>query len=465
MNKKSDLKYNIVNICLAVFFCIVLFRYLYISIGILPYMDYWIDLSENIERVMVTPFVGIGDMFPQQHALHSAPGFMVINNIVMCISKVNNQYYVYGGFLFSVVNIIIITIWFNKYIEKQNYIINIILFSSSILSIINLNQWEIYGLFCNLSFMMRITIYLSMWLFLDSFLRKKEVNIKKCFVFCLLQFLVINWFSQAYYVGFFVAEFVVIAVVVVNDFVNEKDVDKRYILQVVVLFASGIGSCIYNIVTLQSGMASNGSISISLLEKIRDMFLGIILVLGGTVVPVTEQGDGCSYVYIIGTFIAIMAILAVVLFFETKMYEKTCFPVACMVYALVSAAVICYGRIYSYGLQSVTSSRYVVETTIGLLGMFLIFAYSISKVRLGLVVNKISICTIVTIIAVLMIRADIVEMKIGPGRKVYNENLVEMARDIDNVDDEELMLFQASPDQVRSGVKALKKYKLSIWAE
>ena len=56
-------------------------------------------------------------------------------------------------------------------------------------------------------------------------------------------------------------------------------------------------------------------------------------------------------------------------------------------------------------------------------------------------------------------------MKIGPYRKAYNQNMVDLALGIDNVSDEELQIFQAPPEDVRGGIEVMKKYHLCLWRD
>ena len=50
-------------------------------------------------------------------------------------------------------------------------------------------------------------------------------------------------------------------------------------------------------------------------------------------------------------------------------------------------------------------------------------------------------------------------------RKAYNDVMEELALNIDNVSDEQLEIFQSSPNNVREGIAAMKKYHLLLWRE
>ena len=109
------------------------------------------------------------------------------------------------------------------------------------------------------------------------------------------------------------------------------------------------------------------------------------------------------------------------------------------------------------------ASRYVVESSIGLVGMiWMTYALFGDAAK-----NWLMACKVVTapLLCILMMLCVIkVETGIAPYRKIYYENLADMMRNIDDYADEELGAFQAnSPDDVRYCIEFFKENGLSIF--
>ena len=113
-------------------------------------------------------------------------------------------------------------------------------------------------------------------------------------------------------------------------------------------------------------------------------------------------------------------------------------------------------------MESVVASRYVVETTIGMLGILQILLIVLSNIN-GLKKTEIVIGCFCVMTLATLIWADKEEIKVGRYRKSYNDSIVELALDVDNATDEELGIFQASADDVREGISAMKDYKLNVF--
>ena len=444
----------------AVFLIASLFllRYLFSSIGSVRLMDFWIDSGEFIEKAM-TQLPRLEMFITIPHTLHWNPFGRLAEYFFVRLFGCDNRAFVYAGMLFSFLSIVYVMRIYKEHFSVKNLYFNSLGLIIFVMPIINLNQWEIFTLYCNFSFMFRIFIYYIIFGLLDKILHKNEQ--KKCLCasiyFGIINVIVILFMSQAYFLGLIAAEMVLI---IIDRLINRNSKKVQVYFTVLISALSGFG--IYYITLQRSALTI--SENVVSLGRAADYIQGILVMLGSTIVPQTIALDNISICYEIGIVIMILALIAVWLFFHMKVYEKTYFPLACLVYAFSSIIVIMIGRIDLFGLNSLTSSRYVVETTVGLLGIIQIYWYCFCKALLP-IKKRLPLALILLGMAVMMCWTNKAEMKAGPYRKAYNDVMEELALNIDNVSDEQLEIFQSAPNNVREGIAAMKKYHLLLWRE
>jgi len=435
----------------------VIFKYLNISIGQLPLMDYWLNRDVRIERTL-NDFKWEYIIYAP-HGIHWNPLSVLADYVFINIFKCDNRAYVYAGFIMTCLTMLLVIKTYKRNYSTDNGIWNFVGLFTFLLTIINLNQWEILTIFCNFAFMTRIFIYLLLFDYLDTKIRNGNIKWSHVAIISISSIFVINFISQAYYPGFVVAMICVMMVEII--FVTREKIKEYGVISLSLILGTVI--CILCTVRESVTIASDGGVG--LMDTIKTYVKGIILMLGSTIIHVTDQGYEMKRCYVAGTIILILSIIAVVLFFVKKIYCKTSFPLACMIYAFVSIVVIIMGRVNVYGLGSVTSSRYVVETTIGLLGLVQIYWLLLSEYIENNKYNVLLPIIVITSIAISIIHNNYVEYQIGPARKQYNNTMVNLALDIDNVSDEQLAIFQAPAQEVRDGIATMKKYKLGLWRD
>ena len=118
--------------------------------------------------------------------------------------------------------------------------------------------------------------------------------------------------------------------------------------------------------------------------------------------------------------------------------------------------------------MSVTSSRYVTETILALIGIIYIvldYIFILRKQGRAFSTGVVFSYAVILLLLVGIILSDITEWRIGPGRKAYNEAAVKMALDIDNQSDDDLGIFQAYPGSVRQGISAMQTNKICVFSQ
>ncbi len=435
-----------------------LYNYLYISISKLPLMDYWKGSAEYLESVM-TEGISLDKIFPIPHVLHWNPFYAFVDYFFVRIFKCDNRAYVYTGMLICFFILFFVIKYYFRFLKVDIIVCDVLGLFVCILPVINLNQWEILTLSCIFPFMCRIFVYLVLFYCIDIYLKDSlaSVNVTKTIIIGFTGIAVILLISQAYFPGYVMA----ILSMLFFDFIINSN--KRFWKRYLFLILCNLSGVIIYFLTLvkQDSLTNASNNNVSIVEK---YVKGILLMLGATILPITKQSSDLLNCYCIGAFIFIVTILALFFYFKYKLYKKTYFPVACLIYSFVNIIVIIYGRTDLFGLQTLTSSRYVVETTIGLLGLVQIL-WMVLVHSNGKMLSKIFASSFLALLLIGFVWCDKVEIGIGPYRKIYDENMIKLALDIDNASDEELSIFQAPADDVRNGISVMKKYHLSLWAD
>ena len=462
---KKDSKYNVLFflliLCLGYFVC----NYLYISIYDFPLMDFWNGGAEKIEKVMNNQ-VGIGYFFPIPHVLHANSLFAVYDWVMTKYFACNVVISMYLGGIF--LTLCAVVVW-REYLGviKKVTCREFLLMVLCVLPIFNLNQWEIMTLSCSVAFFFRIFIYMLYFCVLSQTIRHRSWDEGKAIGLAISGILIICLMSQAYFPAFVVT----IIVTLLFDYIVSRERTKEQLRCYLIVAGGNVVGTIMFLATLQtSGAGEPFAVTAS---WILDFFKGIILMLGAIVVPVASHAEGLQKVYLWGSVILVLALLCVLLYFRYKMYYVSYFPIQCMMYAFGSILTITYGRLTAFGLRSLASSRYVVETVMGLVGVGLILAYSVKQIkavsgRWGAFYKNIFVRSFVAFLGVnitVLFWTNKVEMVTGPYRKIYKMNMVALAENADQATDEELGIFQAPAQDVRECITVMKKYKMSVWSD
>lgn len=446
---------NIGYIAVFLLASLFLFHYLYLSIGKLPLMDFW-RYGSNLEHVICEKMdlkyiVGI------PHALQWNPFHQLADYAFVRLFKCDNRAYVYSGMFVSFLIILFVLRIYKEKLATNKKMVDFVGMILCVLPIINLNQWEIFTLFCNFSFMFRIFLYLLLFYMTERYISGSSKGIQIPLILGICEMLLICFASQAYFPGFVAAICFMLAI----DILLNKRRD-RILLYLVIVVCNVLGTLFY-FLTLESAEVTASAGSTEILNFIK----GLVIMLGATVIPVSKSAESLSQYYILGGGILTITCIVVFLYFKHQLWKKNLFSIACLVYAFVSIMVITYGRADLFGIASLASSRYVVETTIGLLGLVQILwtLFYDRAIKNRNFISGGAFLIALCYIFVLLCYANISELKIGPYRKEYNNAMIELAYNIDNVSDEELDIFQAPAQDVRQTINIMKKYHLSLWTD
>lgn len=445
--RKNNMYFGMYSIALIILI-IGLYSYIHRSIGHMPLMDYWLNGAERLRHILYDP-IDLKMFISFPHAIHWNPFYELYDYIFVRVFRADNCSYIYAGMIIVGITTILVMKFYNRYFKCGKLGFDFVGIIVVILPLYNLNQWEIITLSCYVAFALRVFVYLLLWIWADNIIKNKVGNIQ-LISFVIISFMSIMYVSQAYYPGFVCA----ICGNVIFRIVLEKNINKTYI---VLLTSQILSAIICYLTTVHVQIGANGSYITG--NVILDYLEGILLMLAATVIPVTMQGS-IGTCFVVGMIIFVLAIVSVVLFFKNKIYKETYLPLMLLIYAFSSIIIIVLGRMYTYGFQSLGSSRYVVETTLGLMGMIEIYWYSICHSRM---IQKIECSFIVLVIVAGIIFANKTEWGIGPARAMYNLRMQEVAENIDSYSDDELAIFQSNSQDVRETIQFMKENHLCIW--
>lgn len=434
-----------------------MFYYLNSAVGRLPVMDYWKEGGRNLDKIMTNKW-GVSDIFPIPHALHWNPLYNLADPIFVKLFKCDNLAYVYAGALCWCLTVALVIYLYQRYWKTNYVVVNVIGCIACVFPLVNLNQWEIFTLYCNFIFMVRVFVYLLSFYLLDRYFHKVKADISnKDIVFIGVSGIIcILCISQAYFPGYVIAVIVMLGV----DYIQHRKNIKKYIA-ICALYGSGV---LLYLVTLSRSTSMGGDMHRGIIQLVGHYLKGMLIMLGATFVSATQQGEHFQECYIIGGVVLVLTVVACILYFKKKLYCITYIPMMCIIYEYISIFVIVLGRADSFGMQSLGASRYVVETTVGLLGLAQIYWMVLIQAH-TMIINRIVSVIILGTMIYGIYTANLEELAIAPYRKEYNQAMVNMALDIDNVSDEDLAIFQAPAEQVRDCVKVMKKYHLSLWQD
>ena len=165
---------------------------------------------------------------------------------------------------------------------------------------------------------------------------------------------------------------------------------------------------------------------------------------------------------IIGLIIVILYVLALALFFRSRMYERTYLPLFLIVQTFFYLGFMTIGR-FELGKDSGMASRYACVSIYGIAAMVWIFIFILAHPKKLKALLKSTIITGFIIVFSGLLLTSMVVWRIQPQRKAYFEQLPNIALRVDTATPEELSKFFESPERVRDSLRLLREYKLNAY--
>lgn len=448
-------------VLLAMFICYG--TYIELAKCTVPYSDYFQWTAAYGEKIVDSSLTW-KDFFKSDSGVHIQPLAMFVTSQVLKLTNFDYSVLVTSGMVLRcVIALVLAMSFFLAFTRgKDNSPLRALVFAVLVAFVfLNFNQWEITTAPFSLCFSLRILIYFATFYIGDRWIqgvknRKQWVNVIYGAVLGLGLSCVTVLVSAGYFVAHITAIGIVFVFVVIE---NAKDI-KRYLLPLSVCGVTTLAGCILYLAMLYGARKT----SISLTFRELELLLGIFLFWGRAVLPfdVSDAEFGSVPNAIMGTIVVLSMIFLVICYL--KKGRRSRFPLYCLVYANIAAITIMMGRSNNFTYMTIMSSRYTIESTIGLVGVAWMLADCLVSKR-GKQLRSISLVIAILLIAGLLYSAYAEGRKAPAIRHFYDDLEVELI-DYDNCPDETLIQISAnSPDVVRQSLAFLEEEHLSIFAK
>lgn len=456
--------------CIAaglLFLWISFYNYNLVAGSTVPIMDFW----EWIYKFGIDSWEG-NLSFSQLYSdsgVHSQPLILYLYCKVFCTFGFNMRVCIYSGtIILMLLSAAVISFFLYQSKNSGHWILRGLIVFLIAGAILNYNSWELltepfvmgtaircvsyYGLF-------GLTGRLLSRYYEIPALRRRTylVILVSSYIFVALMI------SGAYFVALLGA-FIVGCVIFIYMDDNYRKKESWIIVFLSLAVTLIIGVIYLSHAGAEAGTSPNALQNISINGK---WFLGVLTMLGASLLHQNLYDSyGSILYYVVGGFLLVAVIVAVVFFFKKKIFKKGFFPLLCLVYAGLNVAVIAAGRVNRFSVAYLSSSRYAVETSFGLIGLL----WLLYEILTSFQHSQNCWCRLaIGLIAIGMLTGLFTGMRIetgiAPYRQIYNQRLETMMIDLDAYTDEELAPFQSQSLYVRESVDFLRKNQLSVFED
>ena len=332
-----------------------------------------------------------------------------------------------------------------------------------IMVLFNYVQWEIKTIEFSAPFsVITFFIVLNMWL-ADRILNNLEMENEKVLWFAVLLGVCICFIYSAFFPAVVGAICICRAIQFFSDYKKDK---FRYIGKYLITGSGIAGAAFIYLRGITGVVSSDANLTVFGQNIVNGEFArGLAIYLGSSILHTSfAEKLGFPIIIVTGSVVGILYILAICYCMKYRARMKSFFPLMLMLYTLLSALLLLYGRGNVFGPEYLCSSRYACQSRIGLTGILLVFREMMGEgkkvTRLSFLAKVLVPCFIISG----MILSQMTEFRLSPFRRLTYDTMIEYIYDIDNKEDEDLSVFQANtPSQVRNTIESMKKYRLGIF--
>jgi hypothetical protein len=200
------------------------------------------------------------------------------------------------------------------------------------------------------------------------------------------------------------------------------------------------------------------------IANLWDVLRFVLATLAASVVGVdaAERDLSLASIVALGSLVALVYALALILYFRTRMHERTYLPLFMIAYALAFAAFMTVGR-FRYGLLYGMAPRYTCSTICGIIAIIWINLFALAKPASAAGSLRNTVIPVMILIFAGMCSTSLVEWQAQPYRKANFERLSETALHVNTASDLELADFEERPSLVRESLCVLRKHQLNVY--
>jgi hypothetical protein len=193
----------------------------------------------------------------------------------------------------------------------------------------------------------------------------------------------------------------------------------------------------------------------------------LLATFGASIVGV-DAFFACDYfslnsIVVIGLIVVLLYALALILFFRSRMYERTYLPFFLIMQTFFYLVFMTIGRFVLGDIIYGMASRYTCVSIYGLVALVWIFIFILARpVQLSALLKGTLYASFVMIFAGLLLTSIVVWVN-QPRQKAYFEQLHDIAMRVDTAMPEELSKFAERPELIRDSLRLLREYKLNVY--
>lgn len=208
---------------------------------------------------------------------------------------------------------------------------------------------------------------------------------------------------------------------------------------------------------------------LEIIDRPSDAITFLLATLGASIVGIdaffTYEFFSFNSMVIIGFVLFLLYTLALGLYVASRMYERSYLPLFLIIQTLLFLGFMTVGRFRLGGLDYGMASRYTCVSVYGLVAVVWIFIFILTRPqRPGILLQSIMYSGLAMIFSGLLL-TSFVELVTQPSKKVYFEQLREIAMRVDTASPEELSRFAERPELVRDSLRLLREHKLNVYRE
>lgn len=329
-----------------------------------------------------------------------------------------------------------------------------------ILAGLNLNQWELTNEPFTLTMSVRLICFFLTFLYLSHILknlltRSFRYQILSILLLSVLAAAVSLLLSGAYFAAYLGS---ISLTLLIFCIINRKEI-KLVHIPLMLIWAMTVGACFLFYLKSMSGGMPMGT-NMPLLQYIR----GFVIYIGAAVIPQYHSETTLTPFVIAGICLIAFACLIFCVLIRTKRLSKAYIALMLILYCIINGIVIAYGRVGYYGAGTMASSRYTVESILGLTGLIWAAVICFPNAKKENFIKAILYAGMAAII-VSSAYCYKIEADIAIYRAEYQEQMKEQMLRIDEATDEELTIFQENPEYVRTMVDFFRDNQLSVFVQ
>lgn len=454
--------------CLVLILGIQYWNYMQVAGSTVPIMDFWHWTRVYGEKVQ-NGTITFSDYFFSDQGEHIQPLAMALQFGVLKASQFDVRPLVTWGAAVRILLACLMTaafLWYYRDRTGTHRILLVLAAAGIAASVLNYNQWEMTTEPFSLGNALRLLLYYlsfawAAWFLADFRNRSQRANLLHgalLGVYCAFLTVLVG---SAYFVGHLPA----IGLIFVWAFLRHPEDRKRYLMPMVFWCVISLaGALIYYYFYSLGGRASLAR-SIPMKTYLVLLLESVVLFWGAAVLPsglMDSLGDGVFY--ITGTLVFLAAVVVLIRYLRKDREERNLFPAVLALYALVISTAIAWGRVENYGANGMTSSRYVIESSIGLVGLFWM-SYDLAAAHPARQPGALRGAAVCFCLLALLGYSGRAENQTASYREIYNDNLRDMILHVEDYSDDELGMAQASTEDVRWCVEFFRENGLSVFAE